>query len=435
MAAPHDWVIAGATVLAPDAKRAGFDVRSDSGVWIGADGRIRGIGPTDKVIRQARAFHRPADGGRTRASRRHADVPIAEVDGAVVAPGLINMHQHLGLALPGPTQEASAAQGQAELVLRMADAARQTLRAGVTTARLVGERDFTDIALRSAIAAGAVDGPTLITACHALCCTGGHGHGSDAVEADGADGFRRAVREQLRAGADLIKVCISGGIAGQFEQIDTPQLTDDELAAVVETAHAWGRKVTAHAGPSGTIERAVRLGIDGVEHGYQLTVEVCELMAAQGVWYTPTISVSRCEEFYRQIGVPDWMLERALGAGPEHWSSLQRAIAAGVPIVMGTDMPAYVGFDGTTATVREMEFMAEAGMPSADVLASATTRAAECLGRNDIGALAVGARADLLVLDADPSVEISALRGIHGVIKDGMVHRDDTRVLAVGPTR
>lgn len=431
----HDWVIAGATVLVPDPKRSGFDARSDSAVWIGADGLIRGLGPTDKVIRQARAFHRPADGGRTRASRRHADIAIAEVEGAVLAPGLINMHLHLGLALPGPTGSASAAEGPAQLVLRMADAARQTLRAGVTTARLVGERDFTDIALRSAIAAGAVDGPELVTACHALCCTGGHGHGSDAVEADGADGFRRAVREQLRAGADLIKVCISGGIAGQFEQIDTPQLTDDEMAAVIETAHAWGRTVTAHAGPSGPIERAVRLGLDGVEHGYRLSEQVCELMAAQGVWYTPTISVSRCEEFYRQIGVPDWMLERALGAGPEHWSSLQRAIAAGVPIVMGTDMPAYVGFDGTSATVREMEFMAEAGMAPAEVLASATSRAAECLGRSDIGVLAVGARADLLVLDADPCADVSALRGIHGVVKEGLVHRDDTRALSLGPAR
>ena len=360
---------------------------------------------------------------------------MVDLDGAFVAPGLINMHVHLGLALPGPTGEASAAAGPAERVLRMADAARRTLRAGVTTARLVGERDFTDIALRSAIARGDADGPELITACHALCCTGGHGHGVDAVEADGADGFRRAVREQLRAGADLIKVCISGGIAGEFEQIDTPQLTDDELAAVIQTAHDWGRKVTAHAGPSEAIERAVQLGLDGVEHGYRLTVDVCDLMAERGVWYTPTISVSRCEDFYREIGVPSWMVERALGAGPEHWASLQRAITAGVPIAMGTDMPPHAGFDGTTATVREMEFMAEAGMTASAVLASATSKAAECLGRSDIGTIAAGARADLLILDGDPSADISALRGITGVVAGGLVHRDDTHVMSAGASR
>jgi imidazolonepropionase-like amidohydrolase len=420
-------VIAGTTVLVPDPNAldgGSLVARPDHAVWIGGDGRIRAVGRSDDVIAQARDLSGPG---------AVAHLSIADLSGAVVIPGLINAHQHFGLALPGPLAASAGAAGPAEMVLRMADAARRTLLSGVTTVRLVGERGFNDIALRSAIAVGSVVGPRVLTACHALCCTGGHGHGIDAVEADGADGFRRAVREQLRAGADLIKVCISGGIAGEFEKIDTPQLTDDEMAAVIDTAHAWGRVVTAHAGPAEAVERAVRLGLDGVEHGYRLTEGVCELMAAQQVWYTPTITVSRCEAFYKAIGVPPWMLDRALAAGPDHWQSLQWAVAAGVPIAMGTDMPAYVDFDGTTATVREMEFMVDAGMTAASVLASATSRAARCLGRSDVGSIQVDARADLLVLDGDPLAEISALRDIHCVIKDGMVYRDDRRSLNVGP--
>ena len=175
----------------------------------------------------------------------------------------------------------------------MAGAAARTLGAGVTTVRLVGETDYLDIALRRAVEAGDVPGPRIFTACHALCCTGGHGWDADAMEADGADGFARATRLQLRAGADLVKVCISGGIAGEHEQIDTPQLTDDEMRAVIETAHAWGKQVTAHAGSSATVQAALALGLDGVEHGYSLDEETVRLMAERGTWYVPTITVSR----------------------------------------------------------------------------------------------------------------------------------------------
>ncbi|WP_166350652.1 metal-dependent hydrolase family protein [Phytoactinopolyspora limicola] len=389
----------------------------DQGLRVAPDGTVRSAGPVEEILSQARA-----DG----------DV-VVELSGATLTPGLVNMHVHLGLALPGPMEEANKAATDAEQVLLLAGNAREVLRAGVTTVRLVGESRFADMALRAAIRRGQVDGPTIYTAGHALCCTGGHGHGADAVEADGADGFRRATREQIRAGADLIKVCISGGIAGEHEQIDTPQLTDDEMAAVISTAHDWGRKVTAHAGPAGAISRAVELGLDCVEHGYQLDAALCARMAERGVAYCPTITVSRCEQFFLDTGVPRWMIERALAAGPRHWESLQHAIAAGVPIIMGTDLPPQVPYDETTATVREMEFMAEAGMTAHAVMVSATSAAADWLGAgDDCGTLRPGARADVLLMEGDPTTDVSVLRSLHGVIQGGRIVRDDRGLLRTG---
>jgi imidazolonepropionase-like amidohydrolase len=170
-----------------------------------------------------------------------------------------------------------------------------------------------------------------------------------------------------------------------------------------------------------------------VEHGYELTPELTATMAARGVSYVPTITVSRCEEFFRANGVPEWMIERALGAGPRHWESLQHAIAAGVEILMGSDMPPHAPYDETTATVREMEFMVDAGMSPREVMVSATSGAAGWLGATgSVGSLLPGAFADLVVLDGDPLADIAALRGLHAVVQGGRAVRDDRGLLQGG---
>jgi imidazolonepropionase-like amidohydrolase len=384
---------------------------ASAAIWI-RDGRIQDCGEEDRIRRSVAP-----------------ETEEIDLDGAYLMPGLVNMHTHFSLALPGKGGDQTRALGPHALAMYMAAGARDTLRAGVTAVRCVAERDHADFALRDAITAGQVQGPRIYTAGQALVCTGGHGHeGTDTVECDGADGFRRGVRTQLKAGADLIKVMISGGIAGQHEAISTPQLTREEMAAVLETAHAWGRKVTAHAGPAPVIEEAVRLGLDCVEHAYQLTEPVAALMAERSTALVPTLVVTRCGEFFDSLGVPPWMQQRALQAGPRHEQSYKLALAAGVEVMLGSDMPPFWPFEGTTATIREMEHMAGFGLAPMDALRAATAVPARWLGADgDFGTVEAGRFADLIAMDADPSRDVSALRTLRWVMKSGQVVRDDRR--------
>lgn len=366
--------------------------------------------------------------------RARTGKPVREADlgGAWVMAGLLNMHTHFSLSLPGPGGGEVEAMTPSMLALYMADGARRTLNSGITTVRCVAEKSHVELALREAIGRGWAVGPRIFTAGRALVCTGGHGHsGTDTLECDGADEFRRGARAQISAGADLIKVMISGGIAGEHERIDTPQLTQDEIAAVIETAHAWGRKVTAHAGPAPIIEQAVRLGLDCVEHGYQLTTPVAELMAERGTSLVPTLIVTRCGDFFDTLGVPQWMQRRSLDAGPRHVESYRAALTAGVEVLLGSDMPPFQQTDGTTATVRELEHMAAFGLPAVDALRAATIAPARWLGADaEIGTVEVGKYADLIAMDADPTQDVSALRSLRWVMKGGVVVRDDRIGLA-----
>jgi imidazolonepropionase-like amidohydrolase len=383
----------------------------DAGIAV-HEGVIAAVGSTDEMMREA---------------RRERNAEVVDLGGMHVMPGLMNMHVHLGLNLPGAEGLRLREETVADHVLRMAANATAALRAGITTVRLVGEQSHADFALRRAIESGYVEGPTLYTAGQALACTGGHGSGSmRAVEADGPHEFRRAARAQIKEGADLIKVMLTGGIAGEFEAIDTPELARDELAAVVDTAHAWGRPVTAHAGPAASIAAAIELGVDGVEHGYGLNDAVVQLMVQNGTWLVPTLVVTRCEEFFERIGVPRWMSARALSAKKSHSESIRRAFQGGVHIAMGTDMLPAEPLDGTTATIRELEYYVEHGLRPAQALSTATTACAEMLGISDrVGRIAPGQRADLIGLEGDPAQEISALRGMRFVEKGGRIVRHE----------
>jgi imidazolonepropionase-like amidohydrolase len=198
------------------------------------------------------------------------------------------------------------------------------------------------------------------------------------------------------------------------------------MRAVMETAHGSGKKVTAHAGPAGAIRDAIECGLDCVEHGYFLTDEVIELMVERGVWLVPTIVVSRCEDFYAKVGAPQWMIARALAAGELHFAALRKAIRAGVNVALGTDMLPAEPYEGTTATVRELEFYVEAGMTPMQALQAATLKPATWLEAADrLGSLDVGKLADLIAVDGDPSADISALRRVRFVMKNGQVIRHD----------
>jgi imidazolonepropionase-like amidohydrolase len=375
------------------------------------DGEIAEIGPAGSA---------PApDGAAT-----------VDLQGSYLMAGLFNMHTHFSLALPGPLAESVRAMSPHELAFYVADGARRTLLCGVTTVRCVGEMDHADFALRSAIAGGRAEGPRILTAGRALVCTGGHGHeSSNTLECDGPDGFVHGTRAQIKAGADLIKVMISGGIAGLHETMDTVPLAPDELSAVIFTAHAWGRKVTAHAGPARIIGPAVEQGLDCVEHGYQLTESVAQQMSDRGVALVPTLSVTRCKDFFDSLGVPAWMQERSLGAAPEHEQSYRLALAVGVSVMLGSDVPPFWPTDATSATVRELEHMEAFGLPPGDALLAATRVPAAWLGIDEqVGSVEPGKRADLIAMREDPTATVSALRTLHWVMKDGHVYRDDSWV-------
>ncbi len=355
------------------------------------------------------------------------DLEALDMRDRIVMPGLINMHTHLSLSLPGDRGRVIDALTPHGIALYMADGARRTLMAGVTTVRCVAEVDHAEMALRTAIAEGYAIGPRIRTAGQGLATRGGHGHGNGSVlECDDAAAFARAVQRQVDAGADLIKVMLSGGISGEHEDLSEAQLSSPEITAVIGTAHASGRKVTAHAGPAAVIAEAVRLGLDCVEHGYVLTREVADLMAAQGTAYVPTLLVTRCGAFFDDCGVPEWMQRKSLDAAARHDESFAHARAAGVTMMAGSDMPPFWEFEGTSATVREIEHMSDLGLGPLGALRAATVIPAEWLDMADcIGTIEVGCYADLIAMAEDPLQDIRALRGISMVMKDGVVIRDE----------
>ncbi len=346
------------------------------------------------------------------------------MNGKWLIPGLMNMHVHLGLKLPGAAGDALVNETDTEEVLRMAGNARESLLSGVTTLRLVGEDHKTDFALRSAIERGEVIGPRIKTAGEVIVPTGGHG----SLEADGPYGFAHVVREQIKSGADWIKIAISGGISDSHGAISAAPMTDEEMSTLIEVAHRNGIKVTAHNGSNEAARQALRFGIDGFEHGYHLNVAVLKDMKAKGVWLVPTIVVTQpgALEFYHKIGSPPWYLERVRVTGADHWAMLQNAIRMGVKIALGTDQFPFEPNDGTTATIAEAELYVKAGMTPLQALQAATVQAAAMLDMGtDLGSISPGKFADIDALGADPLADIHALRTLSFVMKGGVVYRDD----------
>jgi len=363
------------------------------------------------------------DGNRIAAVGPVSSVKIPEgartlrLDGQYLIPGLINSHVHLASALPGVV---GASETDADIVLRMARAARKSLESGVTTVRIVGAQGGTDFSLKRAINAGAVPGPRIETAGEVIVPTGGHGNRA----ADGPAEFGKATRDQIRNGASWIKISISGGIADTVGSIDSSPMTAEELKAVIEVAHRNNIKVTAHNGSPIAGDDALAQGIDGFEHGYFLKPAQLQKMKEKKVWLVPTIIVSQPAgfDFYKSKNMPGWFIDKVKSVSHEHWAMLVQAIKLGVPIALGTDQDPFEANEGTTATVREAELYVDAGMTPLAALRSATSAAAEMLRlSDDIGSLRVGRFADIVAVRENPLEKISALRTIHFVMKGGEV--------------
>ena len=356
------------------------------------------------------------------------DVPagakVVPMNGKWLVPGLMNMHVHFGLKLPGAAGAELINEKDGEEALRMADNARRTLLAGVTTVRLTAEDRGLDFMLKRAIAKGQAVGPRIETAGELIVPTGGHG----SLEADGPAELSKAARMQIKGGASWIKIAISGGISDMHGSISAAPMTDAELSTIIEVAHRNGVKVTAHNGSSEAALQALKFGIDCFEHGYHLNDEVLAKMKAQGTWLVPTIVVSQpgAYEFYRKIGSPEWYLGRVASTGKDHWAVLQKAIKLGVNVALGTDQFPFEPNDGTTATVAEAELYQKAGMTPLQALQAATIRPAAMLGIDkDVGRIVAGQYADIVAVAADPTRDIAALRTLDFVMKGGVIYRND----------
>ncbi len=353
-----------------------------------------------------------------------ANVRKLPLDGKWLAPGLFNMHVHFGLKLPGPAGAALADENDMQLALRMADNARQSLYAGVTTVRLTGENHGSDFALKGAIDGGTALGPRIHTAGEIIAATGGHGD----LEADGTAEMAKVVREQIKRGATWIKVAISGGISDSHGSISASSLMPEEMRTLIDIAHRNGVKVTAHNGSAIAADEAIALGIDCFEHAYHLTEKQLRAMKAKGTWLVPTAVVTDegAMEFFKKIGSPPWYLDRVRSTRVDHHKMLQTAIKVGVNIALGTDQFPFEPNAGTTATVHEAELYVAAGMTPLDALRAATLQPARMLGvEKEVGSLAPGYYADIIAVDGNPAQDIATLRTISFVMKGGQVIRQD----------
>jgi len=343
-----------------------------------------------------------------------------DFEGRWLIPGLIDLHSHL---LLHPYDEASwndqVLTESLELrTIRATVAARATLEAGFTALRELGTEGaaFADVALRDAIDQGIIPGPRLFCATRALVATGCYGpSGFDprwelpvgAQVADGPVGVRVAVRQQVAAGADWIKVYAD--YRRKPGDPSTPTFSPEELHAIVAEATSAGVPVAAHAVTDEAIRRAVQAGVRTIEHGYQAGPETLALMREKGVVLCPTLAANEAIVRYRGIEGP--AAERLNIAR----ITFQRALAAGVTIACGSD----VGVFAHGANARELELMVDYGMTPTAAVAAATSVAADVLGRPDLGRIAVGAAGDLVALDANPLEDIAALRQVRAVLVRG----------------
>jgi len=216
-------------------------------------------------------------------------------------------------------------------------------------------------------------------------------------------GFARAARAQLRAGADLIKMCISGGLGSPHESVSDAQASVEEMRAAVEVAHRAGKHVTVHASAPGPIRDAIAAGVDCIEHAYELDQETVEMMARNDIYLCPTLAVTNCGDYLERNGAPPWQLAKQKEAAKTHFAGFQRALDACIPILSGTDLLPTDEIDGTWAGIREIELLVEGGMSPVDALASATRVPAEiCDVADRLGTLTVGKQADLVAVPGNP---------------------------------
>ena len=364
-----------------------------------------------------------------------ADATAVDLMDHTCMPGWIDMHVHLTEESNKERYTEGFRLDPEDFAYRSVKYAGRTLLAGFTTVRDLGGPA---ISLRNAIAQGWVDGPRIFAAGKSIATTGGHADPTNGLNRELADAIgdpgpkegvinspdeaRQAVRQRYKEGSDVIKITATGGVLSFAKSGRNSQFTAEEIEAVVQAARDNGFKVAAHAHGDEGIRRASDGGVDSIEHGTFMSEATIKAMKANGTWYVPTISAgtfvaekAREEGFY-----PPVVAAKALAIGPQISQTFARAYKAGVRIAFGTDSG--VSFHGDNA--REFVLMVEAGMPPMEAIQSATTSAAELLGESaNLGSVAEGKLADIVAVPGDPLADISLVRRVSFVMKDGKVYK------------
>ncbi|HZD24706.1 MAG TPA: amidohydrolase family protein [Alphaproteobacteria bacterium] len=348
------------------------------------------------------------------------DGELVDTDGGTLMPGLIDCHVHLCLGgeadpgtvaeklLPGPT------------VMRALSHAQATLVGGITAVRDCGGRDYLEFSVRDACNSGQQAGPTIRASGRMICMTGGHGNRWGRV-ADGIDEVVKAVREQVHAGSDLVKIMATGGVMTPGVNPEDAHYSGEEMAAGIAEAKRFHRRTASHAQGAEGILNAVRGGIDSVEHGIFMTEECVQEMLARGTWLVPTVAALRNILDNRGKGIPDYVIEKAERVAAAHKRSIAMFHQAGGKIAMGTD--AGTPFNRHGLNAMELAFMVDFGLSPLEALRAGTSSAADLCALGDEGRIAEGKAADFLLVAGNPAEDIAmaAERANHRlVVKRGV---------------
>ena len=360
----------------------------------------------DKIVELKPGSYRPAD--------ERGEVRVFDLEGGYVLPGLWDVHAHLGDLIPDP-KNLLETESAIDYAIRAGRNAIDALRAGFTGIRILGEDHYADVAWKRAFDAGVFVGPRLFVCGRAMCITGGHGHGTlGSVEVDGPYEMRKAVREQLKHGADQIKLMVTGGVMTAGEGMQESQFLLDEIQAATEVAHQKGKRVCVHAWGTAGIKAAIRGGVDCIEHGL-LDDKAVEMMVENDVFYVPTLCQTQDEELMHEREMPEFMIEKARGSAKLHREGFQKALKAGVKIACGGDSSPVADF-----TLLEIEHLVQAGMTEMQALVAATRTSADLCGVVDrLGTVEVGKLADFIAVSANPLENISNIRRLKLVFKGG----------------
>ena len=386
-------------------------------------------------------------GGRITAAGPNVTVPsgatVVDLSAYTVLPGFIDAHVHLigHIIGDGDWQHQGLVESSAQRALLGAAHAQQTLEAGFTTVRNVGADAFTDISLRNAINAGWVPGPRILGAGISFGISGGHCDGSSGLQpdipeskggfetgaADGVEAVREMVRYDVKHGADVIKICATGGVLSPTDSVGVQQYSEEEMRAVVEAARMMDRRVAAHAHGLEGIKAAVRAGVTSIEHGSMLDTESVRLMKEKGTWLVPTLLAGYTVDSLARAGrLPPAIAAKALAIAPRIHASFKLAVDGGVRIALGTD--AGVMHHGTNG--REFGLMVRYGMTPMQAIVAGTSGGATLLGlESEIGTIAAGKQADLVAVRGNPLDNIQILESVQFVMKGGVVFKRDGQVV------